>query len=109
MNEFEAMQYLVQEWKAVERKSKKCQELYDLLGGALLYTVRYARKNNIPLPNFDALDRMVECIHLKIEEFNEPTTTNLAVADETLQGGKPDGDLTEPRKLVLLYCKSARL
>jgi hypothetical protein len=39
------------------------QQLYDQLGGAIIYILKYSEKHNIPLPNRDGLYRMIDNIH----------------------------------------------
>ena len=68
------------------------QELYDLLGGAIIFILGYSRKNNIAIPQYNHLKRMADRIHSLINEINIST-------DESLHSdkkAKTDGDLTEP-------------
>ncbi len=101
MNEFEAWQKIIEEWKQVDRMKQLNQRLYDELGGALMYILDYADKNNISLPNRDRLYRMIDNIHSTtnaIEEYHDKinSPTNLQQPEKT-----PDEDNTT-RLLVVL-------
>jgi hypothetical protein len=54
---------IIEEWKQVDRMKQLNQRLYDELDVALMFTLEYAERNNIVLPNRDRLSRMVENIH----------------------------------------------
>jgi hypothetical protein len=70
LNEFDAWNKIMLEWREVNRMKQLNQELYDLLGGALLFTISYTKKHNIPLPD---MDTMTHRVHEIIEEINPPT------------------------------------
>jgi hypothetical protein len=71
MDEFEAWQKIMEVWKLVRRAKRLNQQLYDMLGGAIVYTLHYAEKNKIDLPNKNELRRMSENIHDLIRRANE--------------------------------------
>lgn len=75
MNDFEAWQKIIGEWKEVNRMKKLNQELYDLLGGAIVYIDEYAKKNKITLPNKDAINRMAGRIHILMNEIDKSNQT----------------------------------
>jgi hypothetical protein len=54
---------IIEEWKQVDRMKQLNQKLYDELDVASMFTLEYAERNNIVLPNRDRLFRMVENIH----------------------------------------------
>jgi hypothetical protein len=96
MNEFEAWEIIMKEWQRVQRRERLSQELYDLLGGAIMHVLRTARQNNIRLPNQDRLYDMVDRIHAVGDEINEdkhingnklPTPTN-----RTTDSEQPDSE-----------------
>ena len=76
MNEFEAWQNLLNECHKIQRVKRLNQELYNMLGDSLFYLLRYAEKNNIALPNKDALMAMVDRIHGLMNTIDAPTTPN---------------------------------
>ncbi len=47
------------------------QRLYDELGGALMYILDYADKNDITLPNRDRLYRMIDNIHNTVDAVRD--------------------------------------
>lgn len=51
MNDFDAWQKILLEWKQVNHMKRLNQQLYDQLGGAIIYILKYAERNNIPLSN----------------------------------------------------------
>jgi len=63
MNDFEAWQKILLEWKQINHMKRLNQQLYDQLGGAIIYILRYAEKYSIQLPNKDALYRMIDNLH----------------------------------------------
>jgi hypothetical protein len=90
MNEFEGWHKVLEEWKEVNRMKKLNQELYDQLGGSILYIFEYAKKNKIDLPNKKEIERMCNRIHNMIDVIE---------SDESLQGDKSDrsdDNLTDP-------------
>ncbi|AIC15253.1 hypothetical protein [Nitrososphaera viennensis] len=92
MDEFEAWQKILAARQRVARMERLNQELYDHLGGAIIYTLEHAKKNHIPLPNREALYRMIERAHLLMKEIN-------GSSDELLQPEKrrsSDDKYTEP-------------
>jgi hypothetical protein len=64
LNEHQAWEEIVREWKQIDRMKDLNQRLYDELGGCLMYIIEYAERNNIVLPNRDRLYRMVENLHV---------------------------------------------
>jgi hypothetical protein len=76
MNEFESWEKIIAEWKEVGRMKKLNQELYDLLGGALIYVIEYSKKYKTNLPNEEALYRMADRVHTLIDTINTPTDPN---------------------------------
>ena len=71
LNEFEAWQKIIEEWKQVDRMKQLNQRLYDELGGALMYILDYADKNDITLPNRDRLYRMIDNIHNTVDAVRD--------------------------------------
>ena len=63
MNEFQAWQEIIEEWKQVDKMKEMNQRLYDELGGAIIYILEYSERNNIVLPNRDRLYGLIENIH----------------------------------------------
>ena len=76
MNEFDAWQKIINEWKEVNRMKRLNQELYDMLGGAFIYILEYSEKYNFPLPKKEGLFRMAERIHYLINEINDVSSKN---------------------------------
>ena len=76
MNDFEAWEKIIVEWKEVNRMKRLNQELYDLLGGAITYMDGYAKKNNIVLPNRDEINRMAGRIHILMDKIDSPYQTS---------------------------------
>ncbi|HYA85206.1 MAG TPA: hypothetical protein VEH06_17435 [Candidatus Bathyarchaeia archaeon] len=68
MNEFDAWQKILSEWKDVTRVRSLNQQLYDQLVGGLIYIQRYAKSNGITLPNRDRLDRLLNNAEKFIDE-----------------------------------------
>ena len=95
INDFEAWQKILEEWKEVSRMKKLNQELYDLLGGSLMYVLEYSERNSIRLPNREALYRMADRIHLLIGEINAPT--------ENQQRKATPDDSTEDKVIFCLF------
>jgi hypothetical protein len=89
MNEFEGWQKILEEWKEVNRMKRLNQELYDMLGGTLIYILEYSQKYNIELPNRDGLFRMGERIHYLMNEINNNFPPNFK---------HPNGTPKEPPK-----------
>lgn len=75
MNDFEAWKKILAEWDEVNRMKRLNQDLYDVLGGAILYIDEYAKKNKITLPNKDAINRMIGRIHISINEIEKSSQT----------------------------------
>jgi hypothetical protein len=101
LNEFEAWQKIIEEWKQVDRMKQLNQRLYDELGGALMYILDYADKNNIALPNRDRVFRMIDNIHSTtnaIKEYhtriNSPTNT---------QKSTPKNDTSEDDNTKIIF------
>ncbi len=98
--QFDAWQEILTEWKRVRRMKRLVQELYDQVGGTLFFILEYAKKNNITLPNRDALYQMADRIHKQMDEIESFRS------DENLQSRKDwktDGELTEPKIDYLIY------
>lgn len=74
MQEFEAWQKILDEWKEVNRIKMLNQQLYDMLGGSILYIFEYAEKNSITLPNRGAIIEMVDRIGQLMDSADAPTT-----------------------------------
>jgi hypothetical protein len=94
MNEFQAWERILLEWKQVHRLKTLNQRLYDQLSGSIIHLVRYAQDNNINLPNQEKLWQLIDRVEDIMDDINE-----VKVSDETLQSDKDrktDGDLTEP-------------
>jgi hypothetical protein len=98
MNEFQAWQKILEEWKQVKRVKKLNQELYDILFGAIAYIIEYSKKYGVPISKKDEMKRMADRIHYLMDEIEGP-------ADEILhsnKNGKTDGDFTEPEIITLI-------
>src|SRR5919198_5021313 len=95
MNELDAWDEILLEWKKVKRMKKLVQELYEQVGGTLFYMLDYAKKNNIILPNREGLYRMADRIHYLMDEIEPPT--------ESQQLNKTTDDSTEPNFLTMYY------
>jgi hypothetical protein len=78
---FDAWQEILVEWKRVRRMKRLIQELYDQVGGTFFFMLEYAKKNDITLPNRDALYQMADRIHKQMDE---------------IESSRSDEDLTEP-------------
>jgi hypothetical protein len=90
MNEFQAWNEIIEEWKKVDRLRRLNQEFYDQLGDTFFFLLKYAEKNNIPLPNREGLFSMIDRLHERMH-FIYPS-------DESYHpdgGGKSDDKLTE--------------
>jgi len=75
MNDFEAWEKIIQQWKEVNRMKRLNQELYDILAGSITYIGEYAKKNNITLPNKDEINRMAGRIHILMDKIDNPYQT----------------------------------
>jgi hypothetical protein len=95
MNELQAWQQIIEEWKKVDRLRRLNQELYDQLGDVFFYLLKYAEKNNILLPNKEALYRMIDNLHERIH-FIYPSS------DESYQRGDESDDRHEVNSTLLL-------
>lgn len=71
MDEMEGWERIITEWQRVKRMKKLNQELYDLLGGAVMHILDYAKKNNIVLPNRESIYDSAERIHALMDEINK--------------------------------------
>lgn len=76
MNEFDAWNKILEEWKTIRRMKGLIQELYDQVGGTLFFILDYAKKHDIPLHNRDSLYRMADRIHYLMDEIEPPTSNN---------------------------------
>lgn len=81
MNDFEAWQERLSEWKQVNRMKNVNQRLYDYLASSIIYILEYAKKNGIILPHRDVLYRMVERAEENIDIIN-------TISDERIQPSK---------------------
>ena len=75
------------------------QRLYDELDVALMFTLEYAERNNIVLPNRDRLFRMVENIHNTtnaISEYHGKINNNTRYQRIPNNGSKHPTKATEP-------------
>ncbi|MDQ4015142.1 MAG: hypothetical protein M3136_05205 [Thermoproteota archaeon] len=99
MNEFEGWQKILSEWREVNRMKRLNQELYDLLGGAIIYIMEYAEKNDIHLPNQDALYRMADRIHYLMGEI-EPSSTS------DTHSSTPKNDTPEDDRTIIIIAAS---
>lgn len=72
------------------------QKLYDELDVALMFTLEYAERNNIVLPNRDSLFRMVENIHNTtnaMSEYHRKINNNNSLPTDSQQRKQtPDKD-----------------
>jgi hypothetical protein len=71
MNDFEAWQRIIEEWKKVDKMQNLNQRLYDELGGAIQYILEYSKRNDIVLPNRIRLFRMMENYHRTTDAIND--------------------------------------
>jgi hypothetical protein len=101
MDNFDAWQRILSEWRKVQRMKKLNQRLYDHLGGSIIYVLNYADKNNIPLLNsktlYDLVDKaenIIDEINLLANEASSPTRNQ--------HDYKHEDDSTEPNFLFLL-------
>jgi hypothetical protein len=69
MNDLEAWQQILKEWKYVKRTKRLNQELYDQLFGSIQYIVEYSKKYGIPIPNRETLVNMSERIHYLMDMY----------------------------------------
>lgn len=70
------------------------QELYDQLGGAIVYILRYAERNDIILPNKDILFRMIENVHditARIKQLHKEVNTKADDLNRTRINTSDDG------------------
>jgi uncharacterized protein YabN with tetrapyrrole methylase and pyrophosphatase domain len=82
MNEFDAWNKILEEWREIKRTKRLIQELYDQVGGTLFFILDYAKKNGIPLHNRDSLYRMADRIHHLMDEIEQP------ISDDRIQAHK---------------------
>ena len=90
---------IIEEWKQVDRMKQLNQRLYDELDVALMFTLEYAERNNIVLPNGDRLFRMVENIHNTtnaISEYHGKINNNISLPTDSSKGRKHPTKTTEP-------------
>jgi hypothetical protein len=75
-----------------------------LLGGALIYILNYAKKNDILLPNKDKLEQTTDRIHTLMIEIDKPV-----LSDDRIQPAKnQSSDEEEYRALFYVYLFSFR-
>lgn len=82
----------------MRRIKKLNQELYDLLGGALIYILNYAKKNNILLPNKNRLEETADRIHRLMIEIDKPVSSDYRI--QRAKNESSDGKCTEPTKVM---------
>jgi Domain of unknown function (DUF2405) len=82
MNDFDAWQKILVEWKQVNQMKRYNQELYDQLGGTKMYVLIYAERNNFALPNKDALYRIIDSIHDTISKVKHLQTEIKSTSDD---------------------------
>ena len=89
---------IIEEWKQVDRMKQLNQRLYDELDVALMFTLEYAERNNIVLPNRDRLFRMVENIHNTTNAINSITVKSTTTRYKRIpnNGRKRPTNTTEP-------------
>lgn len=74
MSEFDLLvERLAVEWQKARRIEHLNQELYDQLGGTIIYILGYAKKSNIILPNEQTLNKMIDRASRLMDEINETT------------------------------------
>ncbi len=99
MNERQAWEEIVQEWKQLDKLEDLNQRLYDELGGAIMYILEYSKRNNIVLPHRDRLFKMVENYHvtcLSIMDFHKKIKS---LPRENQHDFKHSDNSTEPKYL----------
>jgi hypothetical protein len=94
MNEFQAWNEIVEEWKKVDRLRRLNQEFYDQLGDTFFFLLKYAEKNNIPLPNKQALYSMIDRLHERMNFIYPP--------DESYHHDGEDDDRHEVNSTLLV-------
>jgi hypothetical protein len=82
------MNDMMDEWREVRRMKRLNQELYDLLGGSIIFILGYSKKNKIPIPQYNHLKRMSARIHSLINEI-------YTSSDDSLQPKKRNQIFTE--------------
>ncbi len=75
MNDFEAWEKIIAEWKEVNRAKRLNQELYDVLAGSITYLIEYSKKNEIVLPNKAEINRMLGRIHILMDKIDQSHQT----------------------------------
>ena len=73
------------------------QRLYDELGGALMYILQYADKNDIVLPSRDRLFRMIENLHITTDSIREYHDKINASPTKLQQPDRTPEDATLPK------------
>jgi hypothetical protein len=87
MNEMEAWELIVSEWRKVKRMKKLNQELYDMLGSEIVFNRRYSQKHGIPIPDSDVIKARLSNIHSLMDEINAGASL-IQPSDELLQEKK---------------------
>ncbi len=90
------------------------QRLYDELGGALMYILDYAERNNIVLPNRERLYRMIDNVHNTtnaIREYHGKINNNSLPTESQQPKETPDKDdrtiiidLFSKKRVVAIAC-----
>ena len=92
MNEFEAWQKILNEWKEVDRARRLNQRLYDYLSSSIIYLLVYSKKHDFILPHKQSLIKMIEDSEKIMDEISPPKNQH--------PNGTPE-DSTEPIFFIL--------
>ena len=74
MNNFEAWQEILDEWKKVDRLKRLNQRLYDYLGSSIIYLLEYSKRNDIVLPHKERIEKMIDEAEYIIDQINSVTS-----------------------------------
>ena len=74
MNNFEAWQEILDEWKKVDKLRRLNQRLYDYLGSSIIYLLEYSKRNDIVLPHKERLEKMIDESEYIIDQINSATS-----------------------------------
>jgi len=100
LNDFEAWQKIVGEWKEVDRMKSLNQRLYDELGSAIIYILEYSKRNNIVLPNRERLFKMIENIHVTTGSIRDYHNRINNIPPKTKHPFSTPDDETEPKFMI---------
>lgn len=89
-DEIDIMRKSIMNYDQAIRIKKLNEELYEHLTGSIYYLMKYAEKNNLPLPKKNELLQMVEKADFIIDQFAKTHTRRF------LTGRSSDEDFTEP-------------